>query len=263
MVAGADVVRYLLSAGGVILIFFIASVWITFSRRSRRPLHLTLAAAIALVIAGNIGVQLLLARLVVGRLEPFKAAGASGGAQAAIVILGSGSLDVEDWDGRNLALPDPAGAARVLEAVRVYNLVAPAFVISSGGNPRPSRRMTPGAETMRDLLVARGVPADRIVLETESATTRDEALLIAPILKSRNARPVILVTSGIHMRRALGAFRAVGVDAVPAIAQEIPLDRLSAADYAMPSGLGLDLASANAHEILGFAYYWLRGWWKP
>jgi hypothetical protein len=30
----------------------------------------------------------------------------------------------------------------------------------------------------------------------------------------------------------------------------------------LPSKEGLAVAATNAHELLGFVYYWLRGWWR-
>jgi uncharacterized SAM-binding protein YcdF (DUF218 family) len=262
MVAGADVIRYLLSAGGVILLVLIASLWVFFSSRSRRAARGLLALAVTLTLLGNVGVQLLVFRALVGSLMPFKAGDAPAARRTAIVILGSGSFDAEDWDGRRISTPDRAGAARVLEAVRVFALLHPAIVISSGGNPHPERRSTPGGETMRELLVTLGIPNDRIVLEAQSLTTRDEAVIVAPMLRAQGTDRVILVTSPNHMRRALGSFRAAGIDPIPAIAQEFPPAELSRSDFILPSELGLYLASSNAHEILGLVYYRLRGWLK-
>jgi uncharacterized SAM-binding protein YcdF (DUF218 family) len=262
MVAGADVIRYLLSAGGVIFLVLIASLWMFFSSRSRPVARAVLALAITLALLSNVSVQLLILRAIVGSLVPFKAGDAPAGRPAAIVILGSGSFDAEDWDGRRISIPDRTGAARVLEAVRVFKLVDAAIVISSGGNPRPERRMTPAGETMRELLVTLGIPKERIVLEARSLTTRDEAVMVATMLQAQGLSRVILVTSPNHMRRSLRSFRAVGIDPIPAIAQEFPPDEVSRADFILPSELGLYLASSNAHEILGLVYYRLRGWLK-
>src|SRR5207244_11392553 len=89
----------------------------------------------------------------------------------------------------------------------------------SGGAPA-GVHTNPSALTMRNELVQLGVPAERIVLEASSQTTRDEAVLIAPMLRAMSVTRIVLITSDIHMRRALGAFRAVGIDPVPAIADD-------------------------------------------
>jgi uncharacterized SAM-binding protein YcdF (DUF218 family) len=72
---------------------------------------------------------------------------------------------------------------------------------------------------------------------------------------------VVLVTSQTHMRRALGAFRAVGLRPIPAVAQEFERTK-PLSTWILPSEEGLAIASGNAHEVIGLAYYWLRGWWR-
>jgi len=114
---------------------------------------------------------------------------------------------------------------------------------------------------MMEALVWLGVPASRIVQETVSTTTRDEAVVIRPMLTRLGAEQVILITSDVHMRRALGAFRAAGIDALPAIAREIERD-VPWTTWLLPTDDGLWIGSLNAHEVIGVTYYWLRGWWK-
>ncbi|HEX4628307.1 MAG TPA: YdcF family protein [Gemmatimonadales bacterium] len=261
MIAGSDLVGYLLSGGGVVVCFLAAAAWVALRPALRRARRVLLAGALLFGLVSIYTGQYLVAQAIVGSLRPFQAGSVAPARRTAVVVLGSGSIDAEDWDGRRLSVVDRAAAARVLEAARVFRLVDPAIVISSGGNPHPRRRTTPTGETMRDALVTVGVPPDRILVETESKTTRDEAVIIAPMLTARNVEQVILVTSQTHMRRALGAFRAVGVAAVPAIAQEFDRD-LPVSERFLPSDDGLWLAASNVHEILGCAYYWLRGWWK-
>jgi uncharacterized SAM-binding protein YcdF (DUF218 family) len=99
------------------------------------------------------------------------------------------------------------------------------------------------------------------VIETQSKTTREEAVVIAPMLRAQGAEQVILVTSEEHMRRSLGTFRAVGVSAIPAIARDLRRDTTWTQRW-LPSMDGLGTASQNTHELLGTAYYALRGWWK-
>jgi len=262
MIAGADLVRYTLSAGGVIVIFLIASLWIFFLDRSRRLGRATLVVALVFALLATSGLQIIIARAIVGSLVPFQRAHAVAGLRTAIVILGSGSTMVEDWDGRTLAASDTAAMSRVLEASRVFRLIDPALVISSGGDPHPERGNPPTGETMRTLLMDIGVPADRIMVETQSKTTREEALVVAPMLTAQGIQQVVLVTSETHMRRSLGTFRAVGINAIPAIAQEYSRMRTKLIDLVLPTEKGLSFASANAHEGLGTAYYWVRGWLK-
>jgi hypothetical protein len=63
------------------------------------------------------------------------------------------------------------------------------------------------------------------------------------------------------MRRAVGAFRAVGVNPLPAIAPD-PKYRVRWVAWLRPSRDGLNLSSQLAHELAGIPYYWARGWWR-
>ena len=139
----------------------------------------------------------------------------------AIVLLGAGARTVHGRADR-VGVLTLGGASRVLEAARVFRVLNGPLIVSSGGPP-PGHNMYPDSETMTTALVQLGVPADRIVLESTSRVTRDEAVLTARLLRDRGIRACILVTSDLHMRRALGAFRREGLDARPAAARD-PLD---------------------------------------
>ena len=83
----------------------------------------------------------------------------------------------------------------------------------------------------------------RILLESMPQSTHHESVLIAPMLTFRGIKQVVLLTSASHMRRSMGGFRAVGVDAVPAIAPGGgPPDRW--ADW-LPSTTSLEWSGAS------------------
>ena len=65
------------------------------------------------------------------------------------------------------------------------------------------------AVEMRKEALALGVPAEAIVLETESTSTRENITAVAPLIRARGWRRIALVTSESHMLRALGAARKV------------------------------------------------------
>jgi uncharacterized SAM-binding protein YcdF (DUF218 family) len=133
-------------------------------------------------------------------------------------------------------------------------------VISSGGLVDPDDTNEPTGQTMRNALVRLGVPETRVIVETKSRNTHEEAVIVAPLLASMGIRQTVLVTSRIHMRRSLGTFKAVGINAVPAVAKP-PDTNLSTLDWLLPSGLGLYEGSQVAHEALGLLYYAARGWY--
>jgi uncharacterized SAM-binding protein YcdF (DUF218 family) len=178
--------------------------------------------------------------------------------RVALVIFGGGNENVTGWDGQ-IAVPSAVTASRVLEARRVYNLAAPEWVISSGGNASPEDEAEPSSVSMKKMLEQLGVPPARIVLESTSRDSHDEAVLIRPMLGTLGADAAILVTSAVHMRRSLGACRAAGWEPVPAVAPD-PWYQHDWADWFVPSNHALYFSGEVAHELVGIPYYRLRGW---
>lgn len=179
----------------------------------------------------------------------------------AIVLLGAGTTTVLGRE-QDLQVLTPVAASRVLEAARVFRALNRPWIISSGGVRRPSKASRPSAMPMRDALVSLGVPDDRIIVESSSLSTRDEAVIIAPMLRAIGADSCVLVTSQSHMPRAERAFRAQGVTAVPAVAPDYPPNFPDEAGFSMywPDHEGFRLSTALVHEWAGYMYYRWRGW---
>ena len=73
-----------------------------------------------------------------------------------------------------------------------------ALLILTGGNPDERGRSE--AAVMRELLAARGVPEEAMLLEDRAETTRENFENTARMIDP--ARPVVLISSGYHMDRA-------------------------------------------------------------
>jgi uncharacterized SAM-binding protein YcdF (DUF218 family) len=178
-------------------------------------------------------------------------------APRAIVVLGAGARTVH---GRTQAIGvlTLGGAARVLEAARIFHLLDGPWIVSSGGAP-DGRDMIPESEIMRRELLELGVLDSMILLESESRVTRDEAVLSAQILRQRGIMSCIVVTSDVHMRRALATFKRAGLNAVPAVAVDpIAFERRSRTW--LPTQQALEFSQEVIHEYVGLAWYWMRGW---
>lgn len=249
--------HFVFSTAGVVWAIALAAIWIAVRPRSVAARRTFLAIALFYVVASIYAVPMAVTNVVARPYHRFTAADLPRG-RVALVIFGAGDEVVEGWD-EHVAIPDSVGASRVLEAFRVYDLAKPAWVISSGGNPDPDDNSEPSSTNMKMMLIRLGVPADRIVTESASRETHENALESAVIIHSLHADGVVLVTSAVHMRRAIGAMRAAGVDAVPAIAPDswFQIDRN---DRLLPSNHGLYYSGEVVHELIGLPYYRMRGW---
>lgn len=172
----------------------------------------------------------------------------------AIVLLGGGTRG--DTHMGVLADLNEHGD-RLIHATGLYKAGKAPVILASGGAPRGGR---PEAEQMRDILRVMGVPRSAIVLEPFSRNTHENAVYSAQLLRQRELRRVLLVTSAFHMRRAMGVFRAQGVEAIPA-----PTDfKRVVAEGVVPSwlpGVGnLSRSTQALHEMFGYQVYRWRGW---
>jgi uncharacterized SAM-binding protein YcdF (DUF218 family) len=153
------------------------------------------------------------------------------------------------------------GSDRVLHAARLYRAGKAPLLIVSGGNVFPESRVGPEADYIAELLRQWGVARDAIVIEGASRNTRENALETRKILSGRGKRTVLLVTSALHMPRALATFRTAGVDASPAPTDFRLVDSDRPQVFAwLPSAGALEATTAAMHEWLGLAYYRWKGW---
>jgi uncharacterized SAM-binding protein YcdF (DUF218 family) len=148
------------------------------------------------------------------------------------------------------AVNDVIGAAsywRSVYAVRVWRDGGFKEVILCGG---PSG--SPISERMRDYLLFQGVPAAAIRVETESHSTRENALFSKAMIESSPGRKILL-TSDLHMFRAYRAFRKAGIDVEP---RPLPdaLKQIDSWQTRWPIFVNL------CTETIKIGYYFARGW---
>lgn len=157
---------------------------------------------------------------------------------------------------------DLTGAAdRVLHAARLYRAGKAPLIVTSGGDVFPQAQGSPESDLIAELLVEWGVKPTDIIIENQSRNTYENARQSKQILQNRKAQRVLLVTSALHMPRALAVFKSVGVDVLPS-----PTD-YHAVDYDQPTLLdwipnvgALEGTTIAIKEYLGHQVYRWRGW---
>ncbi|MCY1063121.1 YdcF family protein [Nannocystis sp. SCPEA4] len=90
--------------------------------------------------------------------------------------------------------------------------LVPRIIVSGGQDPGSPHE----AEVMKQYLVARGVPADRIVEDRGGINTHATARFVAGWLRARGERSAIAVSQYYHVTRTKLALRRFGVDATGA-----------------------------------------------
>lgn len=171
-----------------------------------------------------------------------------GGAQDTHLTKLRGSMEINDAGERMAVVP---------ELARLY---PDAKIVVSGGNDARGPDDPSEASIMKQLLVSFGVPAERIVAEDRSRSTWENAVFSRELIKPEPGTRWLLVTSGWHMPRSVGTFRAAGwpgVVAYPVDYQTGGADDLSASyGGASRELMRFDVA---VKEFIGLVAYRLSG----
>ena len=130
----------------------------------------------------------------------------------AVVVLGGAMSPPR---GSRLEVDLNLAADRVWHAARIFHAGKAPLVVLSGGSD-PDLGTLSEAEAMRVFLHDLGVPDSAVVLETRSRNTHQNAVFSAELLRARGVHKVLLVTSALHMRRAMREFEGQGLTAIPA-----------------------------------------------
>ena len=128
-----------------------------------------------------------------------------------IVLLGGGAISqVPDVDGVGALCASPAN--RLLTAVRLQKILDVPILISGGHVYSESGAE---AEISARVLKSLGVADDKILIETKSVNTTQNARYSAEILRDKNFKKPLLVTSAFHMKRALLNFNLCNFEPIP------------------------------------------------
>jgi len=246
------------------LIAIIIILVLIIERRREFPRGLLIFGLVFLWLAGNRWVSYGLARSLEWRnLPPENTPTAE-----VIVLLGGGT---EPGDPPRPMAEVTAAGDRVLYAAKLYHQGAAPIILASGGNVEftSDRNSTP-ADEMTELLILMGVPQDAIRQQPDSQNTYEDALYSVELLAEYEVDEVILVTSAMHMPRAIALFEKQGITVIPAptdftITEHNWHSTFSptfgeGVIYLLPNASALNLTTNVIKEYIGLVVYSLRGW---
>src|SRR3954466_6673369 len=222
-----------------------------FARAGRRLAVITL---VLLVIAGwsPLGNALILP--LEERFPPWDA---SRGAPAGIICLG-GAVDTVVSPARGEVALNEA-AERMTAVAELARRFPQARIVFSGGSGRIIFDGVSEASLAARLFESFGIARERIVLESESRDTLENARFTKALVKPRPGERWLLVTSAHHMPRSVGLFRAEGF---PVEAFPVDYRTRGAIDLLRPFstlGDGLRRTDTAMREWVGLVVYRLAG----
>lgn len=180
-----------------------------------------------------------------------------GRAPDGIIVLG-GAIDADSTAARNSLEINSAGerVTAMLELARRY---PQAKIVFTGGASSLIETTLSEAPVAGDVLRQFGVAPERVMLETDSRTTEENATYTARLVHPKPGERWLLVTSAWHMPRSIGVFRKAGFDV-----EAYPVDWrtrgwIDAGETFYVVSAGLSRADAAMHEWVGLLAYRLAG----
>ncbi|MEM8954643.1 MAG: YdcF family protein [Verrucomicrobiota bacterium] len=153
---------------------------------------------------------------------------------------------------------------RLLNAVELYKGGKVRKLVISGGSAAVVGETVGEAEPAGRFLRRMGIPDDDILIDNSSRNTRENAVAAAALLAGFEGgeRRVLLVTSGFHMRRALGCFEEVGLVVTPFATDHrgYPQRTWMPGEWLLPSAGVMAEWNRLLKEWVGMLVYKWRGW---
>jgi uncharacterized SAM-binding protein YcdF (DUF218 family) len=133
---------------------------------------------------------------------------------AGVIVLGGALEPPYVWEGHTQPALNDA-AERMTAALALLRQAPHLALLFTGGEGDPFPSGLSEAERARRFYAAMGLPPQRLLLESASRTTAENARLSAALPGVDPSRPWLLLTSAWHMPRALAAFRHAGWNVTP------------------------------------------------
>lgn len=177
-------------------------------------------------------------------------------ASDAILVLGGSIASAQPPERPTFVLGE--SSTRILYAAALYRAGKARWVVVAAGNRPSAAHRQIEADAIAEFLMQLGVPASAIKLERASRTTRENAANVKPVLQALGVHRVLLVTSAMHMPRALKTFERMwgptNIELVPAVTDVRVIPR-GEADLRMwlPSLEALLSVTKSLKEFAGLA----------
>ena len=172
-----------------------------------------------------------------------------------VVVLGGGH--VSDPRLPPTGQMDDACLARLAEGIRIHRLLPRSRLLLSGGKLHDP---VPNARLMAEVAASLGVESKNLVLETASRDTEEQAHQIQGMLGDE---PFVLVTSAVHMTRAMELFQSLGMRPIAAPTGHMVRhhqEKDLPPNY--PSAHVLLKTHRAIHEYMGIVWFHLRSWFE-
>lgn len=226
------------------LVLGIALLWVERFRRAGRAL-VTVALISFLLLGWGVPFASV-GRMLERRYPPLLDPSAVSDARW-VVVLGGGH-QVDSWLPVT-SRPSESSIYRITEGVRLQRALPGSQLVFTGFGGGSAISV---AAVGRDLALALGTPPESVLIDERPRTTEEEAVAV---MKLVGTEPFVLVTSAVHMPRAMHLFHTQGLRPVPAPTQHHAVSASrSFWGRLIPRPERVVDADAAWHEVLGIVW---------
>jgi uncharacterized SAM-binding protein YcdF (DUF218 family) len=173
------------------------------------------------------------------------------GSSVCIILLGEGSVI---HPRTQESAPSWIAGSRIVTAAALHRAAlaagAKSRIMIAGVRTRSDRSASPNsyARALTDL----GVGASDVIEENKGLNTYEHARNISEMVKAQPAETSYLVTSALHMKRALLYFGAFGLHPDP-----FPSDYIHVPRHLLPMGYNFAVADIALHQYIGILRFYI------
>lgn len=148
-------------------------------------------------------------------------------------------------------------ADRLIYAEKLYRKGIINKILISGGSGMLLNNEYKEAFVMKTHLLENGIPAHDVIIENNSRNTKENAFLTAKILqRDFKHKSVLLITSALHMKRAIFCFEKAGIEVASFSTDNTKSNRTFQIEYLLlPNSDSIERWEAIIHEWAGYLVY--------
>ena len=174
-----------------------------------------------------------------------------------IIVLG-GSVE-EQLSAKRGRITFTEAAERLTAPIGLMRRFPNARLVFSGGSAALSGDKATEAEIVKRFWREIGLDQGQVVYEDRSRNTYENALFSRGLVEPKAGERWLLITSAMHMPRAVGIFRQVGFPITPYPVDYRTDGRIWSLGLVKYSAQGVPTADLAAHEWIGLLVYRLTG----
>jgi len=237
----------------VVLVFLVLGTALLWLRWRRTGRYVVTATVVVMILIGALPIGSWLTTILENRFPTIHRV--DGPVDGIIVLGGSFNTYITEKRGQ-VAISEPV--ERLTEFMALGRRFPAAKLVFSGGSASFLRPDLKEAILARRFFAEMGFDADRVIYESESRSTYENAVFSFNLVHPAKGERWLLVTSANHMARAVGCFRKLGWEVTP-----FPVDYHTSGDtrldWSFDFGAGIGMLNGAAYEWFGLITYYLVG----